>query len=359
MRNLYPILISGILLISASVNALDRKGVEFKVYQFAKNEIPRIDGNPSDWDQVPESYIIGTRELWDDTGKNGGTNPESLDIKVRVAWIEGLNRLYFLYEAYDDYWDFSLPGLKNDTFEVVVDGDLSGGPLIDKFRINNDVLNESEAFFSLHGTHAQNYHVFTPAREKSWTMLWGTQQWLKEFPYANAASNYKFAPGESGHYTLEFYVTVYDHASPQGPAYSTECNFKENKLIGLSWAIIDYDDVESVQNNGFWNLSRSHSMCGMADELVAFRLMPQEQKMKLQANWKFTVVDQSRRLVAFHDLSKGDASSWYWEFGDGETSIKQNPSHTYAIGGEYVVTLTVQGPEGESRFSKVWDVSLP
>ena len=45
--------------------------------------------------------------------------------------MKGLSRLYFLYEADDDYWDFSEPGLHNDTFEVVVDGDLSGGPLIE------------------------------------------------------------------------------------------------------------------------------------------------------------------------------------------------------------------------------------
>ena len=45
--------------------------------------------------------------------------------------MKGLNRLYFLYEGYDNYWDFAAPGLHNDIFEVVVDGDLSGGPLID------------------------------------------------------------------------------------------------------------------------------------------------------------------------------------------------------------------------------------
>ena len=51
---------------------------------------------------------------------------------MRVAWVKGLNRLYFLYAAYDDYWDFTLPGLHNDIFEIVVDGDMSGGPLIDE-----------------------------------------------------------------------------------------------------------------------------------------------------------------------------------------------------------------------------------
>ena len=37
-------------------------------------------------------------------------DPKDLDIKVKVGWVKGLNRLYFLYEAYDNYWDFAEPG---------------------------------------------------------------------------------------------------------------------------------------------------------------------------------------------------------------------------------------------------------
>lgn len=33
--------------------------------------------------------------------------------------------------------------------------------------------------------------------------------------------------------------------------------------------------------------------------------------------------------------------NWLWNFGDGTTSTEQNPSHTYAAGGSYDVTLTV------------------
>jgi len=33
--------------------------------------------------------------------------------------------------------------------------------------------------------------------------------------------------------------------------------------------------------------------------------------------------------------------TWEWNFGDGESSFKQNPDHTYAADGSYDVTLTV------------------
>lgn len=37
--------------------------------------------------------------------------------------------------------------------------------------------------------------------------------------------------------------------------------------------------------------------------------------------------------------------SWYWDFGDGNTSIEQNPTHTYTAVGKYDVTLTVTDAE--------------
>ena len=36
-----------------------------------------------------------------------------------------------------------------------------------------------------------------------------------------------------------------------------------------------------------------------------------------------------------------DIADYYWEFGDGNTSTEQNPSHTYEVDGTYTVTLTV------------------
>lgn len=45
-------------------------------------------------------------------------------------------------------------------------------------------------------------------------------------------------------------------------------------------------------------------------------------------------------LVQFVDESKGEPTSWYWDFGDESFSEEQNPSHEYKSPGEYTVTLT-------------------
>lgn len=43
----------------------------------------------------------------------------------------------------------------------------------------------------------------------------------------------------------------------------------------------------------------------------------------------------------FTDMSTGNITSWQWDFGDGNSSTMQSPAHTYAMGGNYTVTLTV------------------
>ena len=50
--------------------------------------------------------------------------------------------------------------------------------------------------------------------------------------------------------------------------------------------------------------------------------------------------------ISFSDLSTGEITSWSWDFGDGQTSTLQNPSHDYIHNGLYTVTLTITGPGG-------------
>ncbi|MEL7422407.1 MAG: PKD domain-containing protein [Bacteroidota bacterium] len=43
--------------------------------------------------------------------------------------------------------------------------------------------------------------------------------------------------------------------------------------------------------------------------------------------------------VQFTDASTNVPTSWSWDFGDGTTSMEQNPEHTYAASGTYTITL--------------------
>lgn len=342
-------------------SGLERPEVEFKIFQFPADRIPRIDGDPADWSIVPDSYAIGTDQLRETVAGIGDRHdPADLDVKVKVGWVEGQSHLYFLYEATDDYWDFRREDLHNDIFEVVVDADLSGGPLIRQMHPNSRLRDALATHFKFHGVHAQNYHIFTPAEGKDWAMVWGSQPWIKDLPYANAAYRYDFKHGEKGKLVLEFFITPFDHAPPDR-ARAVPSELKEGEVVGMSWAILDYDDENSERYSAFWNLSHKTTMYGDASDLVAFRLMPIEKALRrpIEANWSFTVISRDDRLVAFRDRSHGTIESWRWDFGDGTSSTERNPIHRYDKPGEFVVTLHVEGPEGKARRAKVWDVTLP
>lgn len=58
--------------------------------------------------------------------------------------------------------------------------------------------------------------------------------------------------------------------------------------------------------------------------------------------------DLSQPSIDFTDQSTADGVivSWEWDFGDGNTSAEQNPSHTYAVPGTYLVCLTITDNSG-------------
>ena len=61
-------------------------------------------------------------------------------------------------------------------------------------------------------------------------------------------------------------------------------------------------------------------------------------------------------VVAFTNTSSDDATSYFWDFGDGITSTEENPSHTYVNPGIYSVMLTIK--DGVDSGTKTKEVSV-
>lgn len=356
-----------VLLCSAAAVRAQLPCGPFSIHQFAADAIPRIDGDASDWAEVSASETIGLDRLAADDGSGRHPDPASLSGRVKVGWVKGLNRLYFLYEAEDDYWDFDTDGLRNDIFELVVDGDRSGGPLIARFHPSlasrvgaapgSGGLSDQEAWFQFQNIHAQNYHIFTPPGSKDIAMAWGPQAgWIKRLPWSNFASRHALRPGHGGKLTMEFWITPFDHADPEDPGKSRETDLVENNIVAMAWAVIDRDGAAG-DRSAFWNLSPQHTMYGQASYLCAFRLMPRSAPA-LRADWSWRILNRDKRQVAFVDESEGPVTSVRWDFGDGTNSTERNPTHVYASPGKFVVTLEANGPSGRSRLQKVWDISF-
>jgi YVTN family beta-propeller protein len=79
---------------------------------------------------------------------------------------------------------------------------------------------------------------------------------------------------------------------------------------------------------------------------------PELEISALVANFTSNVTSGNVPLsVQFTDLSE-NATEWYWDFGDGNNSDQQNPTHTYSATGTYAVTLTVSNAEGSDEITK-------
>lgn len=59
----------------------------------------------------------------------------------------------------------------------------------------------------------------------------------------------------------------------------------------------------------------------------------------IDANADFTCTANDLEVM-FLDLTEGCVDGWSWDFGDGNTSTQQNPTHAYATAGTYTVELT-------------------
>lgn len=254
---------------SLRVHAHYPEGATYRIFQFADDAIPTIDGSGADWSGVPAVYMLDGSHLMDTVrGKGKNMDPADLAVEVTVGWSPKTNRLYFLYKVRDDMFNFNFA--RGDIFEVVLDADHSGG----RYHSYDDVDANTEA--QLKSTMCQNYHIFTPPAEgKAWAWVWGAQQWLIEKPWSENAYRYDFAFKEKGELVLEFSITPFNYASFRGADYSAVHKLVEGETVGLSWSVLDYDENDS-QYEGFWNLSHHTRMDRTAHRLPNFVLAPRE-----------------------------------------------------------------------------------
>jgi PKD repeat protein len=65
------------------------------------------------------------------------------------------------------------------------------------------------------------------------------------------------------------------------------------------------------------------------------------------SSFQFAIDENDFLTVNFTNFSQ-NATTYAWDFGDSSTSTEESPSHTYAAGGDYTVTLTASNADGES-----------
>jgi len=123
-----------------------------------------------------------------------------------------------------------------------------------------------------------------------------------------------------------------------------------NTIVNWMWDFGD-GDISTIQNPihffpqpGIYMVQLTITTSHGCNFMVSF---PEE--IKPLPTPAFNYSQNGSGLYTFTDLSSitfGTITGWSWNFGDGDTSTIQNPTHQYAATGNYTVCLTTQSAFG-------------
>lgn len=142
------------------------------------------------------------------------------------------------------------------------------------------------------------------------------------------------------------YVQVFDGATTGAPLIGTYCNTNTPTPVsstGSSITIVFHSDG-GLEENGF----QIDWQCQVPNQAPT-------------ADFSVDADTTCSGLVNFTDLSSNGPISWNWNFGDGNSSTQQSPSHQYVANGLYTVELTATntiGPDTETKTNYIY-VNMP
>ncbi len=130
------------------------------------------------------------------------------------------------------------------------------------------------------------------------------------------------------------------------PAGSSSCN-------GQAWAPTPFRNYMGYANDAcytnFTTQQMSRMRCWVTAELLSWT-----RGVSFTQALNFGPAPLS---VDFDGQTSQSVISWDWDFGDGNSSALQSPTHLYAVGGSYDVNLTIQtsgGPFTTTTTNAVW-----
>jgi len=125
---------------------------------------------------------------------------------------------------------------------------------------------------------------------------------------------------------------------------TTVCNPNYTLNAGAGFTSYNWSNAATSQSiaigasGNYWVQVMNSAGCILSDTIaLTFGVVP-------SANFNFSV-GGGGLAYTFTDLSTG-ATTWSWDFGDGNNSSLQSPVHNYSASGSYVVTLIASSPCG-------------
>lgn len=227
-------------------------------------------------------------------------------------------------------------------------GDVTGNVTDWKFVFEN-VVTENTTFSR--GTGSENvttgHYIKKPGVYNVTLVAWGPEgnDSLTKVAYVTANM------GNSSTPTADF------TASPTYGSAPLNVSFTDNSTNATSWYWKFGDGNVSTQRNPTYNYSADgdYTVILAVNNSNGWSAKTQEISVHNGLPIVDFSTDNSSGSVQFTDLSQ-NATEWVWDFGDGDTSEDESPTHTYSTAGNYTVTLTASNEVGS--LSKVHVVNV-
>lgn len=131
-------------------------------------------------------------------------------------------------------------------------------------------------------------------------------------------------------------------------------NYSTNNISSYNWSNGSTSSSTTVNGGGTYSLTVS-----TADGCEYTESVTIEEDDRVTTAGSFTIepIDLDNHIIKFAAFGAQNAVSYEWDFGDGQTGQGEEVEHTYSIGGEYTVSLTVIGYCNDEQISK--GISLP
>lgn len=231
---------------------------------------------------------------------------------------------------------------------------------------NNTLYNNS--FFNCTTIHAfddSSNNWNTSSHGNYWDDYTGTDSNddnLGDYPYIITGNN------NNDEKPLGFFVPIvnfsYEPISPSTANTitftdnSTDPNYENTLHLNYAWdfdnnGIIDSTEENptySYSDNGTYivtlNITNAYQQWNRTNQTITVTNLGPTSSFSWNPNP--VIVNQTATFQNTSTDSDGSIESWYWDFGDGNTSTQQNPTHTYNIAGDYTVILNVTDDDGNT-----------
>lgn len=274
MKKLSSLLLAGALIFSLSGTATAHDPPDFlgAVWAWPESALPVLDGDLGEWDILPPEFFITEADVVqsDERPWNyvGDLDPSSLSFRWALAYNDETDRIYYVFEKYDDIHRGS------ESIEGVIDADHSGGTFWSIEGMTDEEAQRQK------GRHAQTHHwQFDEGFSENWSWFWMTQgDWYRDPEWSQQAHRVEGTPGnnQEARTYAEWWQIYWDDYNWTSAEESIIHDFQADQIIGVSVQVHDGDAEFTDDCNcwGRWTIGPNVESFGDADFLADFLLLP-------------------------------------------------------------------------------------